>query len=382
MKLAMVLLLPILFLAISSAADILQNPDFELQPSNLPGNITAPIVLLNENNTIPGWTFEGMVRYVTGSLIVPLPGNGHAIELGQDGKINQTFKANGDLRQYLLTFTLARISQSCSTNASLIVSAPDSESIFSFKERYGKETWESYGHQLGNWGDGESISLVFKSQAVETDSNSTCWPIVDKLLLKTIVPVTQSSDNLLPNGGFELGPAFLDDSGEGILIDSEPSLVQASLQQWSVEGTVKYVDSKHFFVPEGKAAVEFVSGILAGIQTARVLNEGSSYNLEFMLGDANDACVGEFIVGVQAGSLAQNFTLQSNGTGSAKKFSLAFKAESSPTQIGFQSYSTSQSREGVSCGPMIDAVVLRASQSPKSYPQMARLISLLFLALC
>lgn len=179
-----------------------------------------------------------------------------------------------------------------------------------------------------------------------------------------------------------MGPAFLDDSGEGILIDSEPSLVQASLQQRSVVGTVKYVDSKHFFVPEGKAAVEFVSGILGGIQTARALNEGSSYNLEFMLGDANDACVGEFIVGVQAGSLAQNFTLQSNGTGSAKKFSLAFKAESSPTQIGFQSYSTSQSREGVSCGPMIDAVVLRASESPKSYPQMASLISLLFLALC
>lgn len=215
-------LLPILFLAISSAAgkqvvfrygpyspsnnfvkyfvinlllvtDILQNPDFELQPSNLPGNITAPIVLSNENNTIPGWTFEGTVQYVSGSLTVPLPGNGHAIELGQDGKINQTFKANGDLRQYLLTFTLARISQSCSTNASLIVSALDSESIFSLKEKYGKETWESYGHQLGKWGDGESINLVFKSQAVETDSNSTCWPIVDKLLLKTVVPVTQSS---------------------------------------------------------------------------------------------------------------------------------------------------------------------------------------------
>lgn len=44
----------------------------------------------------------------------------------------------------------------------------------------------------GGWGSGESINLVFQSQATETDSNSTCWPIVDMLRLKTIGQISES----------------------------------------------------------------------------------------------------------------------------------------------------------------------------------------------
>ncbi|KAL0377289.1 UNVERIFIED_CONTAM: hypothetical protein Sradi_3034400 [Sesamum radiatum] len=92
-----------------------------------------------------------------------------------------------------------------------------------------------------------------------------------------------------------------------------------------VMGTVKYIDAKSHFVPEGKAAVEIVAGISAGVQTAKLLNQGSNYNLEFMLGDANDSCPGDLTVGVIAGSSVQNFTVHSNGTGAAKKYSLTFK---------------------------------------------------------
>ncbi|KAA8548232.1 hypothetical protein F0562_004507 [Nyssa sinensis] len=323
MKLATVFL-PLLFIATASAADLLQNPDFEVPLPNFLGNSTAPFVLLNENNTIPGWTFEGTVQYVTAGKAITLPGNGHAIQLGQDGKINQTFIANNsNIMQYLLTFTLAFGGQNCSTNASIVISAPDSESVFSFKQNYGKETWESYGVYLGSWGDGESINLVLQSQIIDSDPNSTCWPVVDSLLLKPIDTLIQGNGNLLINGGFELG-------------------------------TVKYIDSKHYFVPEGNAAIEIISGVSTGIQTARVLTEGSNYNLEFALGDANDSCVGDFILGVQAGSTVQNFSLQSNGTGSAKKFSMTFKAESSITLFSFLSYTTSQNQEQVFCGPVID----------------------------
>ncbi|KAK3033474.1 hypothetical protein RJ639_033078, partial [Escallonia herrerae] len=340
---------------------LLQNPDFELPPSNLPGNSTAPIELLNGNNTIPWWTYEGTVQYV------PLAaGGGHAIQLGQDGKINQTFIANGDSMSYLLTFALSLGGQNCSANASLVVSAPDTSSVFSWKQRYEKGTWESYGLYLGRWGDGESINLVFQSQATETDSNSICWPLVDSLLLKTIGPLTQTRGNLLLNGGFELGPDFLDNS-KGTLLDPEPSVARSALQLWSVMGTVKYIDSKNYFVPQGNAAIEIVSGVSAGIQTAKTLTEGSEYSLKFMLGDANDSCMSNFVVGVQAGSVAQNFSLQSNGTGSSRGLSMAFKAESAPTLISFQSYISSQSKDGVLCGPVVDDVILWASDGPKPF---------------
>ncbi len=186
-------------------------------------------------------------------------------------------------------------------------------------------------------------------------------------------------DNLLPNGGFESGPDFLTNSTEGILLDETPSPVQSPLQLWSVQGTVKYIDSKHYFVPQGNAAIEIVSGVSAGIQTATTLKEGSTYDLEFKLGDANDACVGDFLVGAQTGSTAQNFSLLSNGTGSAEKFSLTFKAGPSPTLISFLSYKTSQTKDGVSCGPVVDDVVLRASFGLKLEMQLKVLISLYIL---
>lgn len=170
---------------------ILQNPDFESPPTNLPENSTDPFFLLNENTTLPGWTFQGTVQYVKASKSTPLPGNGHAVQLGQDGKINQTFIANGDNLNYILTFTLTYGGQDCLVDAGLVVSAPDSHGVFAFKQNYGKEKWQSFAHYLGIWGEDQPINIVFESQAVESDVNSTCWPIVDSLLIKTFGTLVQ-----------------------------------------------------------------------------------------------------------------------------------------------------------------------------------------------
>ncbi|XP_002509519.2 uncharacterized protein LOC8271454 [Ricinus communis] len=375
-----VLLVSLLFIGSAfAAADLLQNPDFETPPLHVPRNSTSPFQLLNENSTIPGWTFEGTVVYVTASQTVALPGDGHAIQLIQDGKINQTFHPNASYSHYLLTFVLAPGGQNCSNSGSIGVSVPDNHAVFSFKQHYGKEGWETYGVYLGSWEEQEPINLIIESQATESDANSTCWPVIDKLLIKTTETLAPGNDNLLLNGGFEFGPEFLVNSTEGILLDPAPSPVLSALRQWSITGTVKYVDSKHYFVPEGNAAVEMVSGVSAGIQTAMTVTEGSSYSLEFTLGDANDSCVGSFIVGAQAGPAAQNFTLQSNGTGSAKKLSLAFKADSMTTSISFVSYTTTQTKDGLFCGPVVDNVVLRASHAIKSVMKWEGLIPLLFL---
>lgn len=115
-----------------------------------------------------------------------LPVDGHAIRLGQDGKINQTFTANGEQMTYLITFTLAIGGQNCQSNASLLISAPDSSAEFSFTGNYSRQPWEVYGHKLGSWGEGEAVNLVFESQAADSDPNSTCWPVIDDLLVNTI----------------------------------------------------------------------------------------------------------------------------------------------------------------------------------------------------
>ncbi|KAF8399950.1 hypothetical protein HHK36_015822 [Tetracentron sinense] len=164
-----IFLLTHLFIAVASTY-LLQNPDFESPPLNIPSESASPFVLLNENNTIPGWTFEGTVQYVTSGPNISLPGNGHAIQLGLDGGDN------------------------CSTSANIIVSAPDRSSIFSLKQSYGKEAWESYASYLGSWGyKGELINLVLQSQPMEADLNMTCGPVVDALILKRIGTLIQEN---------------------------------------------------------------------------------------------------------------------------------------------------------------------------------------------
>ncbi|KAK9113459.1 hypothetical protein Syun_020256 [Stephania yunnanensis] len=123
----------------------------------------------------------------------------------------------------------------------------------------------------------------------------------------------------------------------------------------------------HYYVPEGKAAIEIVSGgSSGGIQTVETLEKDSTYKLEFVMGDANNSCVGEFIVGAQAGSKAQNFTMHSQGIGFAQNCSMTFKADSSsPTVISFVSFTTTKSRDLVFCGPVIDKVVVQSSNGVK-----------------
>lgn len=164
----------------------MKNSDFESPPSNLPKNLNSTSVVLNKNNTIPGWTFQGGVEYITVGKNISLPDKGHAILLGEDGKINQTFTADADYLNYILTFALAPGGQNCSATAPLEVSAPDSDAIFTLNHRYWKEPWKVYGLYLGSWGDRESINLEIGSLANDSTSTSTCWPAIDSLHLKTM----------------------------------------------------------------------------------------------------------------------------------------------------------------------------------------------------
>lgn len=111
-------------------ADIFQNPDFEFPITNLPTNSTSPFILLNEKSTIPGWTFQGEVRYVRAEGNASLTWNVRAIMFGQDGKINQTLLQMGcnAIPAYFHFGSLA--GQNRKANVSLVVSAPDSSMEF------------------------------------------------------------------------------------------------------------------------------------------------------------------------------------------------------------------------------------------------------------
>ncbi|RZC59319.1 hypothetical protein C5167_006625 [Papaver somniferum] len=287
----------------------------------MPRNSTNTFAPLNSTiNTIPGWSYKGTVKYVTFTS----PGE-HAIYLGQNGKINQTFKSNQESNHYLFTFNLQPAQSNCSNPTSVVISGPDRAVRIFYQQKFGNDTWEIHACYLGS-----------------------------------------HESNLLLNGGFEYGPAFPNNSFGGILIDAESSPTQSTLNQWAILGTVKYISSnKNYIVPEGNAAIEIVSGESSGLQTTVTLKKGSKYDLELVIADANDSCIGDFMVGVQAGSTGKNFTLQSKGIGSSEEFTLTFVADSSVTPISILSFTTTQTKDLVLCGPVIDKVVLLASYGLK-----------------
>ncbi|GJX55483.1 hypothetical protein Tco_0285380, partial [Tanacetum coccineum] len=341
----------------------LQNSGFETRPTNLSTNATSEFVLLDTSiNVIPGWSYNGTVRYVTSGGNVSLPGNGHGMQLGPNGMINQTFKPD-DSYDYVLTFTLASSSAECANNSTAVnVSGPSVSKVFFFEESLGNETWQTRAYSLG-WSDFQTGSMSVQIQSVVNSSrgntNTTCWPIIDTLLITGIqtlrfcpdiiltdVPTPLNflvTDNDFVNSGFEVGPAFIENSTQGILLEADPNndpfnramppflSVQSPLQEWSILGTVKYIDSKHYAVPRGRGAVELVCGNPSGIiYNINFLKHGQ-VTIDFIMGDANDSCVGDFVVYLQVGNTIWNFTMRSIGVGSREKHSVTFKAEFSNT---------------------------------------------------
>ncbi|KAJ0727284.1 hypothetical protein HanPI659440_Chr12g0480011 [Helianthus annuus] len=351
----------------------LQNPSFESPPTNLTTDSTSQSVLLDTKaNVIPGWSFNGTVWYVTaGAENISLPGNGHGLQLGPTGMINQTFKTDGSY-DYVLTFTLAPSSINCANNLTAVnVSGPSRSEVFFFKESYGNQLWQTYGYSIGSNEIRRGI-MGIQVQSVVNDrrDNMTCWPIVDTFLVNGIQNPRLYEDNGLVNSGFEVGPSFIDNSSQGILLeadsDNDPfSLVQSPLQYWTILGTVKYIDSKHYAVPRGRGAVELLSGDPSGIVANVYFLKHGQVTLDFIMGDANDSCVGDFMVFLQVGNAIWNFTMRSIGVGSRERHSVTFKAEFSNTEsvpISFYSFNETRTRNHqVLCGPVIDSTVLRFS---------------------
>nr|GEY17590.1 lysine--tRNA ligase, cytoplasmic-like [Tanacetum cinerariifolium] len=182
----------------------LQNSGFETRPTNLSKNATSEFVLLDSNiNAIPGWSYNGTVRYVTSGGNVSLPGNGHGMQLGPNGMINQTFKPD-DSYDYVLTFTLASSSAECANNSTAVnVSGPSVSKVFYFEESLGNETWQTRAYSLG-WSDFQTGSMSVQIKSVVNSSrgntNTACWPIIDTLLVTGIQTVKTPMMHTLAGG--------------------------------------------------------------------------------------------------------------------------------------------------------------------------------------
>ncbi|RRT63983.1 hypothetical protein B296_00042244 [Ensete ventricosum] len=175
---------------------LLQNGNFESPPSNIKPNSSTHLLPLAKNNTIPGWSFNGTVYYVTAGPNISLPDNGHAIQLGLNGVIRQTIRLTSIYSQYILTFSItSSVNGSCKAPAAALnVSFVDrwfyKSSVFLVEGKYGSKSWESHACSLGrNAGEGYPVVLELRSQPVEADHNVTCGPVVDTAILKRFDPL-------------------------------------------------------------------------------------------------------------------------------------------------------------------------------------------------
>lgn len=174
--------------------------------------------------------------------------------------------------------------------------------------------------------------------------------------------------NLLKNGNFEEGPYIFPNTSWGVLIPPNVEDDHSPLLGWMIESlkAVKYIDSDHFSVPEGRRAVELVAGKESAVaQVARTV-PGKAYVLSFTVGDASNSCEGSMVVEAFAGRRTVKVPYQSRGKGGYKRAVLRFVAASARTRVVFYSTFYTMRRDDFSslCGPVLDDVKLLSRRKP------------------
>lgn len=129
---------------------------------------------------------------------------------------------------------------------------------------------------------------------------------------------------------------------------------------WIVESNraVRFIDSDHYAVPQGKRAVELLSGKEGIISQMVETTADKPYTLSFALGHADDKCKEPLAVMAFAGDQVQtvHYTPESNST--FQTADLNFTAKADRTRIAFYSiyYNTRSDDMSSLCGPVIDDV--------------------------
>lgn len=164
----------------------------------------------------------------------------------------------------------------------------------------------------------------------------------------------------MKNGGFEVGPHVFKNFSTGVLILPKQQDPISPLPGWIVESlkAVKYIDSKHFHVPSGLAAIELVAGRESAIAQIIRTIPNKFYTLTFTVGDAKNGCHGSMMVETFAGKETLKVKYEAQGKGGFVNASLKFQANSARTRLTFYSafYHTKINDYGHFCGPVLDSV--------------------------
>ncbi|KAL6334288.1 hypothetical protein AAG906_014688 [Vitis piasezkii] len=320
---------------VSFTNGLLPNGNFEYGPK--PWEMKGTKVMASR--AIPKWEISGYVEYIKsgqkqGDMLLIVPEGAYAVRLGNEASIKQKVKVVKGM-YYSITFSAAR---TCAQEETLNVSvAPNSEA----------NDWECCPCRPS---DDKEIAISIHNPGVAEDP--ACGPLIDSVALKALYPPRRTRANLLKNGNFEEGPYVFPTASWGVLIPPNIEDDHSPLPGWMIESlkAVKYIDSDHFAVPEGKRGVELVAGKESALSQVVFTIPNRVYVLSFSVGDANNSCEGSMVVEAFAGL----------DTGGFKRAKLRFKAISKRTRVMFLStyYTMKNDNSGSLCGPVLDDVKL------------------------
>ncbi|CAL1403160.1 unnamed protein product [Linum trigynum] len=350
------LLLFALFAAAILGEDgLVMNGDFESPPSN--GFPTGESAILEGPAEIPSWKSDGTVELVSsgqkqGGMILIVPQGTHAVRLGNDAEIRQELTVEkGSV--YSVTFSAAR---TCAQLESLNVSVPPASQTIDLQTLYNVQGWDPYAWAFEAQDD--KVSLAFRNPGMEDDP--TCGPIIDDIAIKKLFAPDRPKENAVVNGDMEEGPWMFRNISLGVLLPTNLDEQTSSLPGWIVESNraVRYIDSYHYSVPEGKRAIELLSGKEGIISQMVETKPNEPYKLSFALGQAGDRCKEPLAVMAFAGDQAQNVHYTPNANSTFQTADLNFTAKAERTRIAFYSiyYNTRTDDMSSLCGPVIDDV--------------------------
>ncbi|XP_030526357.2 uncharacterized protein LOC115738022 [Rhodamnia argentea] len=320
---------------------------------------------------IPDWEISGYVEYIKagqkqGDMLLVVPEGKFAVRLGNEAAIKQRVNLTKG-SYYSVTFTMTR---TCAQDEKLNVSvSPNVEAddwgILPVQTVYSSNGWDSYA-----WGfqaDDAEVDISFHNPGIGEDP--ACGPLIDLIALKALNIPKRTQHNLVKNGNFEEGPYVFPNSSWGVLVPPHIEDDHSPIPGWIIDSlkAVKYVDSDHFAVPEGKRAVELVAGRESAVSQVVFTVPGKAYVLTFAVGDARDSCEGQMQVEARAGRGSVRVPYESKGKGGFVRAELRFEAEAARTQVAFLSsyYTMASDHSGSLCGPVIDDVKLLAVRGSK-----------------
>ncbi|XP_057960178.1 protein DUF642 L-GALACTONO-1,4-LACTONE-RESPONSIVE GENE 2-like [Malania oleifera] len=356
-----VLLCATCHLALSFTDGLLPNGNFEVGPK--PWEMKGTVVV--GRRAVPEWEISGYVEYIKsgqkqGDMLLVVPEGAFAVRLGNEASIKQLVRVKRGM-YYAVTFSAAR---TCAQEERLNISVAPDTGVLPIQTLYSSSGWDSYSWAFRAAYD--VVEILIHNPGVEEDP--ACGPLLDSVAMRALYPPRPTNLNLLKNGNFEEGPYVFPNTSWGVLIPPNIEDFHSPLPGWMVESlkAVKYIDSAHFAVPEGKRAVELVAGKESAIaQVARTI-PGKVYVLSFSVGDASNSCKGSMVVEAFAGKGTIKVPYESQGKGGFKRAALRFVALSTRTRVVFFStFYTMRSDDFSSlCGPVLDDVKLLSLRKP------------------